>query len=252
MFIEIPDSCIKRNEYNSDFKVSGAINPTNSPFNANYSPLEYAVDSVSYDEKQSLIKIVSSNTYIQQQLCNMYFFKLNCGVDLTAVFTCSALRLNTRDLSLLCLLFKQIIFSGNIDNNHKTELDNEQWLQATGLNDLGLEITKGILISSPVFNELYNSKISMDSRQNKFYLYKQENSPAPERDDIYSGFVEGYFKNPYNQKCGKLNVSALSIEQLQTHSLCQALTEKVSELYLHNYELELNRKTYYVKFLSWY
>lgn len=250
MFIEILDSCIKSNEYKGDYTVNGRINPANSPFNANYSPLEHA--GISYDEKQSLIKIVSTSPYIQQQLCNMYYFKLNCGVDLTTVFICSALRLNARDLSLLCLLFKQIIFSGNLDYELKTELDNEQWLQATGLNDLGLEITKGILSSSPVFNELYNSKVSMDNRRNEFYLYKQEDLPAPERDNTYSGFVEGYFKNPYNQKCGKLNVSALSMEQLQTHRLCQAIAAKVSELYLHNYELEFNRKTYYVKFLSWY
>lgn len=249
MFIEIPYSNIKNHTPKNDFFIdtSDTKLPDSNLFNK--CPIHYSEEnSISQIYKERLFKIVSSNSYIQEIICSLNLFNLNCNILLTDILNCSSLQLSADDIILISKMFKTVIFDDSV------LYGKGQNLQVTGLNRLGKRMVQKIFEQNDGLKRLYNRKFISDNNETKFYLYKQSNNAIEDTNGsyIYIKMIETLFSNSYFRKFGKLNVSTFTMNELNNHTICNEILKRVNQLYLMNYNLEFDSKKYYVKILVWY
>lgn len=249
MFIEIPYTKINKHTLMNDFLIDTSdLNLADSKFFDKHLTPDNDEKSISQIYKEKLLKIVYDNSYIQESICRIYFFKFNCNITLTDVLYFSGLHLSAEDIILISKIFKTVIFN-------VTALDEKgQNLQVTGLSNLGNWLVHKIFEKNDGLNNLYNRKIISDNNSTKFYLYKQNNNAINDTydTDIYIKLIETLFLNNYFRKFGKLNVSTFTMNELKNHIICNEILKRVDQLYLMNYDLEFNSRKYFVKFLVWY
>lgn len=249
MFIEIPYTKINKHTPINDFLIDTSnFNLTNSKLFDKYSTPYNEEKEIPKTNKEKLLKIVYDNSYIQESICGIHFFKLNCNIPLTDILYFSGLQLSAEDIILISKIFKTVMFNVTALN------EESQNLQVTGLSNLGNWLVHKIFEKNDGLNNLYNRKIISDNNDTKFYLYKQNNNAIDDTYDsnIYIKLIETLFLNNYFRKFGKLNVSTFTMNELKNHIICNEILKRVDQLYLMNYDLEFNSRKYFVKFLVWY
>lgn len=250
MFTKIDFSLVKKQipDYGVLQLDTSRINPPN---------LQYKIlrdGSFDFQKKNEVNKddiinvhVDSDNSYLKNVICNMYFYYNNFGIDLTSYLVFPILGMNEISVSQTCSLFKSVI----IDENYHTQGSNiTQALQVTGLSIKGLDFVCGLLKNDKMLNSLYGNQISNDLVNTECFLF--QDTVINDEDSDYEKFVSELFENEYLRRGGTLNVSAMSLNSLNLHLLCNSLSKKVKELYLLNYDVEYNGKTVFVKYLQWF
>lgn len=194
--------------------------------------------------------MVKDNIYLQIYLCNIFFYFNNFDVEIMSNLICSASGLNENEINMLSCLFNTTsfcedypIFSDNII------VRRVQALQATGLSQMGKDLSKKLFDKDLMLDLLYNNKIISDITRTCFYSFSRENDC--DENAKAKNFVERLFENEYLKQCGTINVSAVSFADLGNHPLCVELSKRVDNLYLLNYDMEYNGEVVFVKYLQW-
>ncbi|MBQ1437847.1 MAG: hypothetical protein IIZ07_07940 [Ruminococcus sp.] len=196
-----------------------------------------------------VFQVVDKSLYLKLLISNMYYFYKCFGVKLTSHMICNALNVNVHMLNKICMLFKSVI----LDESYPITMQDKtvkkiQSLQITGLSKEGILLAEK-LTKNDCLRKLYSGNISNDFKETACFRYVPDDKSV--NDKAWQTFVDNIMSDSYLKVCGTLNVSVMSIDELNHSGLCKALFGKTQELYLLNYDLEFNGASYFVKYLHW-
>lgn len=249
MFVKTENKT-KRNIWKADYKV----NPENPQIKLLNLFDHISSDTVILDDAEySFCKnYISKFPSLQNAVLNLYYYKKQYNTNIQKSIIVSAVRLSEEELCTLCRIFTNAVFDENypVFDNQDHICDSMQSVQVIGLTAVGCEIAESIINENPLLSEIYNKPIVSDIKNTSFYCFESDSQAIAEQK--YADYVDFLFSEDYFKACGILNVSAFTFEKLKNHPLCNEINKRVNKLYLLNYDLELNGKLYYVKYLNWY
>ena len=198
-----------------------------------------------------IYRLIKGNAYLKNIVCNIYFYYNNFNERFTSNIICNALNLQVEDIGKVCLLFDEVIFDEKYPLFFKGTIRTyTEGIQVTGLSKIGLDIAEKLLKENEWFYRLYGERLKSDIEETKFYKYEGSDEIAV--DDRTKAFIDEIFSSEYLVKCGYINVSSMTLDELNTSPLCEYLADKATEVYLSVYDIETLGKPYFVKYLSFY